>query len=210
MAHHMFQTAEIRWFFKGDIPKEVLDWFYDTDFEPDKQAQRTDYYMILPDNDSLGIKLREGRLEFKQRFGMSEEFIFDKSIGGCLEYWQKWSFELADYTAVINDIQTYPESWIGVVKDRSLQMFSISEDGKIFQSPTDVLSHNGCGWELTKLHIKGKNEKWWSIGFEALGNEDQFRNTLVMIADHILSTSKGILLDLSNSFGYPNWLQQNH
>ncbi len=162
MAHHMFQTAEIRWFFKGDIPKEILDWFYDTGFEPDKQAQRTDYYLILPDNDSLGIKLREGSLEFKQRFGKSEEFIFDNSIGGYLEYWQKWSFELTDYPAVINDIPTYPESWIGVVKERSLQMFGISEDGKIFQSPTGVFLHNGCGWELTKIQIKGRNEKWWS------------------------------------------------
>ena len=63
----MFATAEVRWFYEGAVSPEVLEWFEQGELTPEEQPYRVDYYLRLSDRDSLGIKLREGRIEVKQR-----------------------------------------------------------------------------------------------------------------------------------------------
>ena len=91
----MFPSVEARWFYDGTIPPRVLRWFREYQGSLEGPAHRVDYYLRLADGDSLGIKVREGRLEIKQRhrtYGMVE---FHERATGLVEHWRKWSFQLA-------------------------------------------------------------------------------------------------------------------
>ncbi|MFN2285080.1 MAG: hypothetical protein ACK2UQ_11710, partial [Anaerolineae bacterium] len=63
----MFPTVETRWFYPGIIPSDVLAWYHYGERAPEAQPTRIDYYLRLSDHGDLGIKLREGRIEIKQR-----------------------------------------------------------------------------------------------------------------------------------------------
>jgi hypothetical protein len=59
----MFPTTEVRWFTQGVIPSEVLRWFHEERKAFEEQPLRVDYYLRIVEGESLGVKLREGRLE---------------------------------------------------------------------------------------------------------------------------------------------------
>ena len=60
-------TTEVRWFRRGSIPQSVRQWFSTLGRQPEFQPPRLDYYLRLLDGDALGIKIREGKVEVKQR-----------------------------------------------------------------------------------------------------------------------------------------------
>ncbi|NIV28827.1 MAG: hypothetical protein GWN58_04720, partial [Anaerolineae bacterium] len=63
----MYPTLEARWFMRGSIPHEVREWFARGEPAPIHEPPRMDHYLRLQRSNALGIKLREGRLEIKQR-----------------------------------------------------------------------------------------------------------------------------------------------
>jgi len=42
----VFPTVEVKWFYEGLVPPEVLRWFYAGEWEPDEPLPRTDYYLL--------------------------------------------------------------------------------------------------------------------------------------------------------------------
>ena len=56
-------TLEVRWFSRGALHPPVLEWFQRAMGKPEQQPARVDYYLIVVNGSSLGIKLRQGRLE---------------------------------------------------------------------------------------------------------------------------------------------------
>ncbi len=127
----MFPTDETRWFFKGAIPTPVTAWFAARGCVSAVQPPRVDYYLRLNDDDSLGIKLREGRIEVKQRTHPGELVRFGKRTAGWLESWRKWGFGLAEYDASA----TTSERWLGVWKSRRLCVYGVGDDGRISTMP---------------------------------------------------------------------------
>ncbi len=203
----MFKSTEIRWFYKGKVPKEINDWFNSTISKPIQQDERTDYYLKTPGIDTLGIKIREGRIETKQRQFITEEYKINEKVSGYIEHFRKWTYALNDPILVKNDLNNYPEKWVGVIKQRSLHLLESSNKGLIYQPPPDTFLDEGCGWELTTIQIAGGNESWWTMGFEAFSKEDRQLNILKLTVNHIISLSEGIELTKENSYGYPNWIR---
>src|SRR2546422_3121611 len=60
----MSTTAEVRWFFEGQVPDEIEQWFCRSNLAL-KAAPREDHYLLFPAVLGLGLKMREGRLEVK-------------------------------------------------------------------------------------------------------------------------------------------------
>ena len=85
----VFQSAEIRWFFKGEVPKEISEWFAGLDGIFEKQETRTDLYFQLENSASLGIKIREGRFEIKEKQSQEVKLIEKGNIQGLCEFWTK-------------------------------------------------------------------------------------------------------------------------
>ena len=110
----MFFTEEIRWFFSGTTPKSVTAWYEAQVCAASDQPPRTDFYLRLDDDDSLGIKLREGRIEVKQRKEAGGLVQLSEKVVGQVEAWRKWSFDLAETEESVAEAT----QWVGVWKAR--------------------------------------------------------------------------------------------
>jgi hypothetical protein len=204
----MFPTVEVRWFFKGVVPAEVGEWFRSHGVEAEEQPARVDHYLRIVEGDFLGIKLREGRFEVKQRYGQQTIVRFGSQTEGCVEQWRKWSFELAqtsDIDAVLNGDSS---KWISIKKKRKIHTFCGIDLQPVRNLSSCGSPERGCTWEIANVKVVGSEDAWWSMGLEAFGKENELWNTLVTVADRILSLASAPAFKIEHSYGYPSWLQQ--
>jgi len=208
-------TAEIKWFYKGEIPEAVKTWFENLDGIFSEENKRADVYLSIPSTGSVGIKFREGRFEIKQKkkdLGLLE---FPPNITGIAEMWKKWSFQSGDNEVSI-EAETNRE-WIEVFKTRNLQKFIFGHTGKI-SGGFDNYKSDGCNVELTKVfantfHSSDDSESsdessvtWWTLGLETYGATGSLEKNLYTAYDYIFQSNFPWLLSKGNSYGYPEWL----
>ena len=90
-----YRTSETRWFFQGEIPKAVNEWFLtglpgDTMNCP--QVEREDLYLLAADRGDIGLKYRQDSLQLKLR-GDSHPFsLADDRIKGVIGDWQRFTW----------------------------------------------------------------------------------------------------------------------
>ena len=199
----MLATEEIRWFFAGAIPLPVTAWFEAQICTVPAQPPRTDFYLRLAEGDSLGIKLRQGRMEVKQREGTSRLVQLGQRAAGRVESWRKWSFELAETEESVAGTA----QWLGVWKARRWCLFVVGENGRITPAPTDATLEQGCACELTDVRLADSSELWWSLGFESFGGTAVTRRErLLSVARQFLGQDGAPILDVEQSYSYPRWL----
>jgi len=200
----MYPTAEVRWFFPGPITPEVARWFEQRAGTQNEEPVRTDRYLRIPTSEGLNLKLREGRIEVKLRVGEPEVARFHSRVTGVVERWRKWSFELAEPGGESSPGHLPASSWIPVRKDRQLCTYQVTEDGNVLsRTPPQGLA-KGCELELTEVVAQG--QVWWTVAFEAFGQEASLRDNLLLVAAHVLSTSEPPRLQAHRSQGYAAWL----
>ena len=201
----MLPTLEVRWFFVGAVPPDVLAWFQQGENRPAEPFRRVDRYLRLSQGDSLGIKLREGRLEVKQRQRQFGLVRLHEQVAGIQEHWRKWSFALTGSNGAHPGVELTASSWDDVHKERKLSRYRIAGDRELIaMSPTQYPSH-GCDLELTKVRAAG--EVWWTLSFEAFGDESTLQENLSLATDKILGIADPPMLEVESSYGYPRWLQ---
>lgn len=199
----MFQTIEIRWFCEGTIPPQVLEWFRRGEQNSEEQPHRTDYYFHPTEGDSLGIKLREGRIEIKQRHRQNGAVHLYEGVAGTVEHWRKWSFELVRTHHSLSNIVVPDVSWIGVKKKRRLRRYRLADDGKIVAVATSERPGQECALELTQINVEGR--EWWTVGFETFGSKAAVQEKLLLVAQQVFAVAPPTLA-AKDSYGYPKWL----
>jgi hypothetical protein len=193
----------VRWFYEGSLPPAVLEWFQRDEPEPEVQPRRLDYYFHIAGVDSLGIKLREGRIELKQRELQWPNTALHKRVHGVLEQWCKWGFGLADPVTSLAATGVPASVWIGVEKKRIVRRYDVSGNC-VRAAGGGEYPGRGCVWELTEIGISGR--PWWSLGLEAYGGEE-VREDLVRVAQHLLVDGEPPTLRAEDSFSYPELLE---
>lgn len=199
----MYPTAEVRWFYPGPIPPEVARWFAVRAGTPDQEPPRTDHYLRVPTSQGLNLKLREGRIEVKLRVGEPEVARLHQRVTGVVERWRKWSFELAEPGGESSPMHLPGSSWIPVRKDRRLRTHQVTEEGTVLNRTPQGLTQ-GCETELTGVVAQG--QVWWTLAFEAFGEEASLRDNLLLVAAHVLGASEPPRLEAHRSQGYAAWL----
>jgi hypothetical protein len=201
----MFPSMEVRWFYQGTVPAEVAKWFQSGTGRAEAQAPRVDYYLDLQEMDGLGIKLREGKVEVKRRQRQHGLRRFREQAAGVVEHWRKWSFELSMGEGELSDSLRPVSSWVAVQKERQLRKYRVAEDERLVPVPAEAYPERGCSVELSSLCVEGQD--WWSLCFEAFGDESSLRQTLLLVVEEVL-TCEGVPfpLDAEASYGYPRWL----
>jgi hypothetical protein len=183
----------------------VLSWFREEQGSLEEPAHRVDYYLHLPDRDSLGIKLREGRLEIKQRHRRYGTVEFHERAEGLVEHWRKWSFELTQTSDRLPKVMASDSSWIGVSKQRWLYRYRITGDRDVV--PMDAVEYSGQGCDLELTSVKAEGREWWTWGFEAFGEEMALQGNLVLVTKQVFAThGPPIVLGASHCHSYPAWL----
>ena len=202
----MFPTVETRWFYPpGPIPQDVLAWYHYGERAPEAQPTRIDYYLRLPGNDDLGIKLREGRIEIKQRAEQYGVEHLHEHVHGLVEGWRKWSFGVNDLGGGLGDLAGARPAWIAVRKARRLRRYLVTEAEDIVPIGGAEIAPHGCHIELAEITIS--NETWWSLAFEAFGPEAALHTTLTRVAQHVLRGDAVPHLNAEHSYGYAYWLK---
>jgi hypothetical protein len=199
----MIPTLEVRWFGVEPTPSDVRAWYAALEGEPVPQPSRIDYYLRMTDqSDNLGIKLREGHLEFKQRYQSLGETHFHKHVGGLVESWRKWRYPVSESTQV-TDLITPVTDWIAVAKRRQLRRYRY-EDRQVLPVALDEPLEQGCMVEFSTISAAG--EQWWSLCLETFGPEESLHDNFYVIADYLFSSVPPPQLEPELSFGYPKWL----
>jgi hypothetical protein len=200
----MFPTVEVRWFYRGEVPPEVEAWFQQSAGRVERHPCREDHYLRLTDTHALGIKLREGRIEIKQRVGEHGVIRFHKRVTGVVENWRKWSFQLAEARRALTSIAVPTTSWIPVRKERMLRTYRLTVDKRVVPVSTSDVPRQGCEMELTEVHVVGQD--WWTLAFEAFGDESVLQEQLLLVAQHVLAAHEPPSLNALESYGYADWL----
>lgn len=199
-------TAELRWFYRGTLPEEVLQWFQQDQLGDHlaPSEEREDLYLYSPGCDYLGIKLRQGRLEIKWRKAELGVLYFGDRVEGKAEKWGKWlcedpTTESFQPTAVVGQ-----KAWVGVKKVRSQRQYQVLPVESLTAVPVNESIEQGCSVELTQLDINGNT--WWSLAFEAFGEDDCLMDNLQAVASRVFKSDRGPKLQAEDSYAYPNWL----
>jgi hypothetical protein len=185
----------------------VLRWYEQLRPATEEQPPRVDFYLRIPNQDALGVKLREGRLETKECYRQYDVVRFHDHVAGEVELWRKWSFELAQNWGEIAQQVAPSLSWIGVRKERMMKRFRVAGGGMVVGVNSGDYPRAGCEVELTRIEAAGK--LWWSLGLEAFGEEDKNHETLIAVARHVFGQGEPPALAPGDSYGYARWLGLN-
>lgn len=182
----MDRTAEVRWFAPGP-PPALLGRRMD-DLGAKGPERRTDEYLCLPETEALGVKLRDrgAALELKLREQALGETEFPGGAVGSPELWQKWSFPVVDEEARTG-LGLPTQAWLAVDKVRRLA------------------DYPDCSAELTELQAAG--EEWWTLGFEAFGNDQLVKALTGAVADFLSESALVEEVRRARSWAYPAWLR---
>lgn len=200
----MFPTVEVRWFHEGDIPGAVLTWFAAGQGAPAQPLSRIDSYLRLADTEALGIKLREGCIEVKQRQRNYGAVRLSERASGWMEGWRKWSFALAGLEREGAGPALTASHWVEVRKRRWLRRYRITDEGGLVAVSLETYPGLGCDWELTA--VRAGDGAWWTLALEAFGQGPGRRDALLALAEEVLAVGQAPALQERNSFGYPAWL----
>lgn len=200
----MFPTAEVRWFSRGRIPPHVEAWFHQGAGSAEREPGRVDHYLLLVHIDSVGIKLREGRIEIKRRVDQQSLVRFHERVAGLVERYHKWSFELNEPDAVFTRATSVAGSWIPVRKERQLRRYRVADDGRVVALTSSASPDRGCELELSGVEVAGR--PWWTLAFEAFGDPSTLRADLLAVARHVFATDAPPALPAHESRGYAAWL----
>ena len=158
----MFASSEIRWFTRHE-DKPISAWFAELGLS--FSASRTDFYLPLPGRDDLNVKLREGRVEVKQRVEDPHPFQLAPRAKGSFEEWVKWSFKVDGEDELSRAIiQEKKFNWIEVRKERMAVVLTPSGI-----APPQQIVPAGCQIEYTRIQVRG--ETWYTFGLEWFGEE---------------------------------------
>jgi hypothetical protein len=203
----MKPSAEVRWFFRQQLPAEVKEWFCSAKLCKE-EAIRTDQYLVFRDSNEVGMKVRDGgKLEIKSRTRAPEPFSLETGASvGLQDAWVKWSLgdrEIAGRLAALGGDS--PE-WVAVAKKRWVRKFHLDASGDVVETDPDTELDHGCRAELTELTIR--DSRWWTLAFESLGEANPSAN-LEQVARHFLKVLPHCLaLTERDSMPYPEWLNR--
>ncbi|MBN1660201.1 MAG: hypothetical protein JXA93_17510 [Anaerolineae bacterium] len=203
----IYPTAEVRWFWPGEIPPAVLGWLAGWPVPSESQPARVDYYARLPAGmrETASMKLREGRLEVKWRHEECGLVRLAPDVLGALEFWRKRIFlssEAGD--ARVTSLAVGADS-IAVEKVRRLARFWVADDGQVMVVALPELGPSACEFEVTT--VQAMEQVWWTACFEAVGAaEAVLEATLLRVAAHVLAEPHPLTLSAEYSLSYPQWL----
>ncbi|HEX3009845.1 MAG TPA: hypothetical protein VHO90_19740 [Bacteroidales bacterium] len=199
----MTKTIEIRWFFKGIVSNDVLQFFKDRKVIFQEEQPRTDWYMLNLGK-TASIKVRNGNLEVKQLLESIDNALSAFGVEGNAEMWSKYSLALKEEGESRTIIQGQDPHWIEVAKKRSVAKYEVKSDRMVFAIPADSFPGEGCSLEI--CFIKARKLDFWTLCFEASGSEDKIRNNLEAVVRLLFNNSRLPLLNTGNSYGYPEFL----
>ena len=188
-------SLEARWFVAGPLAPDLRAWF-DALGPPVPPEARTDRYLVPAESDSLGLKIREGTVQAKQRTGLLGLRTLAPGVRATAESWRKWTLGTAVFTPV--------DGWVDVHKTRRQRTLVLVGRGRAARGrgPTG----GRCALELSEVEIGG--QVWHSVCLEASGASASVRWAALRGAARRWLPSAPPL-PAAALMGYPEWLRRH-
>ena len=216
-------TLEVRWFLDGalaDTGRDLEGWFRarprpgggrppSLAWEPAPPAWRQDRYVLVPGQDDMGIKWREGALQIKGREAALGYVAFAPGIAGLCERWVKWSYagEAIErrFRALFHGAA---EPGIVVVEKRRLQrLLALDAAGEATEVGSGEPRPRGVNVELAQIRLAGAPAKgFWSLAFEAFPADASMAAPFSRIVARFAEGCPARPLAAERSMAYPRWL----
>jgi hypothetical protein len=201
-------SAEIRWFWKEEIPVGIRDWFFQGEPRPGGGPPfRTDRYISQVNSNQIGIKERGGKhgFEIKGLVATSKREEL-KRIASYFEIWCKWSC-IAPYLDRAEKVTTHKTRWLRKFDTAGSEIIQIPLDENGNPKPGYIRPSQGCNVELTKVEIPDQSQVWWTLGFEAFGDITTAQLSLLRVAIPEDSTLSD-LVPTGHFMSYPAWIAE--
>ncbi len=193
-----YGSVEWRCFGSGEPPGNLVHLWMQK--QARREPARTDTYLLFPHARTVGVKMREGKLEVKALIQPKERtfrlsaFLDEQH----LESWEKWSLEQAHLEPLLDQwAGVRPRQWLEVEKCRWLFYLSAEEDG-----PARVQ----C--ELSELEVE--KQIHWSLSLEAfpLGPDasQAALRAARLVVEPALQELPASAISALRIMSYPRWL----
>ncbi len=187
-------SREIRWFFDGDAPGDILEWFsaLPGDQEPES---RSDHYDLIAARTGAGVKYRDGQfMDSKFRLSARQLTTLPHPFNGTVEDWAKIS------TPISPDGPPPPEEFIRV--DKRLITKTIDADSIVSAEAGEA----GC--EIEIAFIQTPTGPAWSLCFESFGPPEARGQAFHVGIDAAATAPFPTSIALASGYngGYPLWL----
>jgi hypothetical protein len=220
-----WSTLEVRWFLSGPpaaIGSALEAWFrgrppdgggdrpMPMTWQPAPPAWRQDRYLLVPGEDDIGIKWREGRLEIKGREAALGRRAFAPGIEGACERWVKWSYAGGAVEHRFRRLfcNGAPPGVVILEKRRLQRHLRLEPSGGVEVGPDDP-RERGMDIELAQIRVAGSPEPHsglhWSLAFEGFPS-DHALEEFVQIVARFLEGCPALPLSAERSMSYPHWL----
>ena len=180
----MLISAELRWFWRAELPTDFKEWFLSSSAHPFPAGggrERLDDYLNDVEQTELGIKARGGKpgVEVKGLIAQLPDALPDGPFKAPAELWTKWTSNALAVPANLR-ISTKKTRWLRKF-DTTGSMpreLHVGADEEPIGEPRPAM---GCNVELTQLTVDGKTV--WTFGFEAFGELKSVSDQLRAVAD---------------------------
>ena len=207
-----YRTCEIRWFFLGGLPVQVLDWFARdmTGSEAPEPVAREDLYLLLKGRNDIGLKYRRDKIQLKLLGASEDVAVLSGTVAGRLGHWERHSWTY---------IKEEPGPGERLFRSRVRRRPSGGGEKPAGRSPMPMDSAGSvdcatAGKALTAPLVMEVTEvsfsdfAGWTLGIDAVGEpqatDDQLRAALPkLLADFPL-----LPLPKDQSFSYPQFLER--
>jgi len=193
-----YGSVEWRCFGSGELPGNLVRLWMQNHAR--REPARTDTYLLFPHARTVGVKMREGKLEVKALIQPKERTFRLSAFPDeqHLESWEKWSLEQAHLEPLLDQwAGVRPRQWLELVKCRWLFYFSAEEDG-----PARVQ----C--ELSELEVE--KQVHWSLSLEAfpLGPDasQAALRAARLVVEPALQELPASAISALRIMSYPRWL----
>jgi hypothetical protein len=193
------QSIELRWFYRGDLPEEIANWFNTLGANDTDADVRTDVY-LESGSPEVGIKIRQGNLEVKHLQQQFDKIDIDGFNESNVEQWSKWIC----HDRAAHAPATGKQGWIQVDKVRQQRFYRVEFGDPLKLVPISTPRKNATAIELTTLQLHGR--AWWTLACEYLGNNISIDRQFLPIVQALLVSYPGTIATPSISGGYPQWL----
>jgi hypothetical protein len=211
----MLISAELRWFWEGDCPDDVSQWFHRARPEPGGGETRQDVYLLASDDprqdqSAASDRVRIGIKKRGEKPGVEIKGLVSivkgsgtKPFGDDVQLWCKWTF-IGDLNFQ-KVITTHKTRWLRKFDTggKSVTEIPLGPDEKPLNGAK--LPDQGCNLELTRVTVDRSRREWWTLGFEAFGQIDSAQKNLAQAT--AFATSASSPSTTSGMFkSYPEWL----
>ncbi len=196
-----FQTIEVRWFYRGEVPAPIGKWFETVGRRLEDIDRRSDIYLRSSSPD-VGVKLRQGNLEIKYRQAEIGLFAIDGLADSRVERWSKWI--CADDRGELTPTQLADKpGWLKVDKIRDRRLFRVEFGDRVKLTQIATPTADIASIELTQLQVLGQD--WWTLACEYFGTDLEIDGQFLQLVSNLLAESELAKIEPQISCGYPQW-----